>query len=102
MFYRLLECLFFFNKPIVEIYCYSASTQTVSKIIYQSEFEKLKSMDDLFRAADIYLPKKYSVKWNLLVYNPWSPVTILDHCEIVTDKILFYIQMKKIYGGKFW
>lgn len=101
MLYRFLECFFFYDKPIVEVFYQRIGAPKGSKIIYTSEFHTFKTMDDLFRSTGLLLPQKYSIKRGKIMYFPWNSVLILDTCEIISNgNTLSKIKMKKIYGAK--
>jgi hypothetical protein len=101
MLYRFLECFFFYNKPIVEVFYQRIGEPKGSKIIYTSEFYTFKTMDDLFRSTGLLLPQKYMIKRGTHQYFPWNSVLILDTCELISNgKPFVQIKMKKIYGAK--
>lgn len=101
MLYRFLECLYFYDKPIVEVFYQRDGEPKRRKIIYKSEFRKFKTMDDLLRSTGLLLPQKYMIKRGTYQYFPWNSVLILDTCEVLCNgKPLVQIKMKKIYGAK--
>jgi hypothetical protein len=101
MLYKFLQCLFFYDKPIVEVFYQREKEPRTRKIIYRSVFRKVKNMDDLFRSTGLLLPQKYMIKRGSHQYFPWNSVLILDNCEIISNgKTLVQIKMKKIYGAK--
>jgi len=99
MFYSLLRCMFFYDKPFVEV-TWTDDTKTKKVIIYTSEFKRLKSMDDLFRFAEMPVYQKYTIISEFHVVHPWEPIIIYNDMEIaVNNKKQFHVKMKRLYGN---
>ena len=99
MFYRLLRCIFFYDKPIIEI-TWTDELKTKTIIIYNSQYKRLKSMDDLFRLAGIPLYQKYTIISEFHVIHPWEKIRIINDIEIaVNNKKQFHVKMKRLYGN---
>lgn len=99
MFYKLLRCIFFYDKPFLEITWFDGNT-TKTKVMYSSEFKLIKTMDDLLRFAEMPLYLKYTILTELAVVHPWESVRIISKAEIVfTNKRRIHLRMKRLYGS---
>ena len=99
MLYRLLRCIFFYDKPFLEV-TWTDETKTKTIIIYTSEFKRLKSMDDLFRIAKIPVYQKYTIISEFKVIHPWDPIRIYNEIEIViNNRKQFTVKMKRLYSS---
>lgn len=98
MLYYFLRCIFFYDKPFVEV-IWTGENKTTKKIIYTSQFRTLKTMDDLVRFMDIPIYQKYSILKEFEVVHPWDPARIYSEVEVVCiSKKRFNIKMKRLYG----
>ena len=99
MFYRLLRCMFFYDKPILEI-TWTNESKTKTIIIYNNQFKRLKSMNDLFRYSKIPVYQKYTIVNEFRIINPWEPIIFFKELEIVVNnKKQFHVKMKRLYGN---
>jgi hypothetical protein len=101
MFYRLLRCIFFYDKPFLEV-TWTDDKKTKKVIIYTSEFKRLKTMDDLFRFVEMPIyQKKYTIISEFRVIYPWQSIIIFNDMDIaVNNTKQFHFKMKPLYGNK--
>jgi len=99
MFYSLLRCMFFYDKPFVEV-TWTDDTKTKTVVVYTSEFKRFKTMDDLFRFAEMPVYQKYTIISEFRVIHPWDTIIIYNELEIaVNNKKQFHVKMKRLYGN---
>jgi hypothetical protein len=92
-----LKCFFFYDKPVVEVK-WNDKKGMKTKVIYNSQFKRFKTMDDLIRYLDIPVYQKYIIKYKTTMINPWDRVSIYKDFEVVNGEKRIQIKMKKLYG----
>jgi hypothetical protein len=92
-----LKCFFFYDKPVVEVK-WNDKKGMKTKVIYNSQFKRFKTMDDLIRYLDIPVYQKYIIKYKTTMINPWDRISIYKDFEVVNGEKRFQIKMKKLYG----
>ena len=92
-----LKCFFFYDKPVVEVR-WNDKKAMKTKVIYNSQFKRFKTMDDLIRYLDIQVYQKYIIKYKTTMINPWDRVSIYKDFEVINGEKRIQIKMKKLYG----
>ena len=92
-----LKCFFFYDKPVVEVK-WNDKKGMKTKVIYNSQFKRFKTMEDLIRYLDIPVYQKYIIKYKTTMINPWDRISIYKDFEVVNGEKRFQIKMKKLYG----
>jgi len=92
-----LKCFFFYDKPVVEVK-WNDKKGMKTKVIYNSQFKRFKTMDDLIRYLDIQVYQKYVIKYKSTMINPWDRISIYKDFEVINGEKRFQIKMKKLYG----
>ena len=93
-----LKCFFFYDKPVVEVK-WNDKKGMKTKVIYNSQFKRFKTMDDLIRYLDIPVYQKYIIKYKTTMINPWDRVSIYKDFEVVNGEKRIQVKMKKLYGS---